>query len=276
MTDPKRKSHRLVPVSEKEELQHERNELLHWVQRILEWPMIVLGFVWLGLLLVELVWDLTPFLEHLSIGIWVIFVLDFLLKLWLAPEKLPFLKHNVLTIISLVVPALRVFRIASAFRALRSLRAVRGIRLVKVVGSINRGMRSLSAALSRRAFGYVMGLSLLVLLIGGAGMYAFEKNEPGGFSSYWEAVWWTSMLLTSLGSDYWPQSPEGRLLCILLGIYGFAVFGYFTATLATFFIGRDADNQKAEIAGSKQIQLLHQEIAALREDLRQMRRNGQA
>jgi voltage-gated potassium channel len=53
------------------------------------------------------------------------------------------------------------------------------------------------------------------------------------------------MLLTSIGSDYFPKSSEGRILCLLLAIYGFAVFGYMTATLASFFLERDVDSAAA-------------------------------
>jgi len=70
-----------------------------------------------------------------------------------------------------------------------------------------------------------------------------------------------------MGSDYFPKTPEGRVLCLLLALYGFAVFGYVTATLATFFIGRDAENPNAEVAGTKELAELHTEIAALRTEI---------
>jgi voltage-gated potassium channel len=63
-----------------------------------------------------------------------------------------------------------------------------------------------------------------------------------------------------------------NVLCFLLALYGFAVFGYVTATIATFFIGRDAESDDAELASAKSIELLRMEIAALREDLRSMSR----
>ena len=47
------------------------------------------------------------------------------------------------------------------------------------------------------------------------------------------------MLLTTMGSDYWPRTPEGRLLCLLLAIYAFTVFGYVTAAIAAYFVDRD-------------------------------------
>ncbi|WP_242920052.1 potassium channel family protein [Pontibacter liquoris] len=249
----------------KHQLARERSKLLNRIERALEGPMVVLGFIWLVLLVVELIWGLTPLLQVCSTIIWIIFILDFTLKFILAPHKLLFLRKNVLTIISLFVPALRLFRVTRLFRIMRSVRAARGLRLVKVLGSINRGMRSLGKAMQRRAFGYVMGLTLVVSTAGAAGMFAFEQEE--GLRTYGDALWWTVMLLTSIGSDYFPVTVEGRMLCLLLALYGFAVFGYFTATLATFFIDRDAGSSETEVAGAKQVQALEREIKMLRAEL---------
>lgn len=70
-------------------------------------------------------------------------------------------------------------------------------------------------------------------------MYAFENEVPmeSGLHNYSAAFWWTAMLMTTMGSDYSPKTPEGQVLCFFLALYAFAVFGYVTATLATFFIG---------------------------------------
>jgi voltage-gated potassium channel len=132
-------------------------------------------------------------------------------------------------------------------------------------------MKALTNTMRRRGFGYVMTFTTIVILAGAAGMYTFEREVPGGLDSYGVAVWWTAMLLTSLGSDYWPQTAEGRLLCLILSIYGFAVFGYVTATLATFFIGRDAEDEAAEVAGASMVEALRSEIAALRLEIRELR-----
>jgi voltage-gated potassium channel len=76
------------------------------------------------------------------------------------------------------------------------------------------------------------------------------------------------MLMTTMGSEYWPRTGEGRLLCLLLSLYAFGVFGYVTATIATFFIGRDAESSEAELAGSEQIRQLMEQISDLRDELR--------
>lgn len=253
-----------------EQLVRERKKLLSSIERLMETPMIFLGFIWLILLIIELIWGLTTTLEYLSLGIWVLFIVDFIIKFVLAPYKLEYLRKNWLTAISLMVPALRVFR---AFRIVRLARGLRGIRLVRVVSGINRSMRSLAATMKRRAVGYVFLLTLAVVFAGAAGMYAIENPAPG-FDSYGMALWWTVMRVITAGSEFFPRTPEGRGLAILLALYGYAVFGYVTATLASFFIGRDAEEKDAPVAGRKDMVALRAEIAKLTRTIQQMNSTG--
>lgn len=252
---------------DEEALERERYELLQRLEDRLETPMLVLAFAWLALLVVELIWGESHLFEIIGTIIWVVFILNFAVEFVLAPHKITYLKRNWLTAISLLIPALRIFRVFRVFRLLRLARAGRGLRLLRVVSSLNRGMHALGASLSRRGFGYMIALTVLVTFAAAAGMYAFENGAPGGLTSYGEALWWTAMVMTTMGSQYWPQTVEGRVLCVLLALYAFAVFGYVTATLATFFVGRDAENDKAELAGAKQLAALREEVSALREEI---------
>lgn len=234
--------------------------------------MLVLSIAWLALFVVEFTRGLTPTLEAVGYAIWALFVVDFGVRLAVAPDRSAYLRGNWLTALSLLVPAVRLFRLARAFRVLRAARAARGLRLVKVVGSFNRGMRALARSFRRRGFGYVVALTLLVTLAGGAGMYAFERDVAGApFDDYASALWWTAMVMTTMGSDYFPRTPEGRALCLGLAVFAFAVFGYVTATLATFFVGRDAAAPDAEVAGQGALDALTAEVRALRAEVRALR-----
>ena len=259
-------------ATDAEVLKRERYELLQRLEGWLETPMLVLAFVWLVLLVVELIRGESLLFTFLGAAIWAIFILDFAVKLVLAPDKVDYLKGNWLTAISLLIPALRLFRVVRAFRLLSLARTGRGLRLVRVVSSLNRGMKALGASLGRRGFGYVIALTLLVTFAGAAGMYAFEAEAPGGPNGYVESLWWTAMIMTTMGSQYWPQTAEGRVLCLFLALYAFGVFGYVTAALATFFVGRDADSIDAEVAGAKQLTALRDEVIALRDEIRALSR----
>jgi voltage-gated potassium channel len=256
----------------KESLNTERYKLLQRLADWLETPMLILAFAWLALLVGELIWGESHLFEVIGTLIWVVFILNFTVEFILAPDKVAYFKSNWLTTISLIIPALRIFRIFRMFRILRLARVGRSMRLFRVVSSLNRGMGALGASLQRRGFGYVAAFTMLVVFAGAAGMYAFENETSNGLKSYGESLWWTAMVMTTMGSEYWPQTLEGRILCVALALYAFSVFGYVTAALATFFIGRDADDDEAELAGSKEILALRKEMAALRDDIRALSR----
>lgn len=254
-----------------QEIDKERETLLEQIHAWLEIPMLALAFIWLALFVVEVIWGLTPILETAGYAIWLVFIVEYVLGFTLAPRKREYLKRNWLKSIALLAPAMRIFRIASLVRLARLSRVARGLRLLRVLSSLNRGMRALGTSMGRRGFGYVAVLTVIVIVVGAAGMYAFERSVAGGgegLANYGAALWWTAMLVTTLGSDYWPQTAEGRVLCFILSLYGIAVFGYITAALATFFIGRDAEHDDAEVAGARSIAALRSEIAALREEIR--------
>ena len=271
---------------EQQQLKHERWSLLEQINNLTETPMTMLSFVWLGLLVVDFTQGLSPLLQWVSNIIWALFALDFVIEILIAPYKLEYIRRNWLTVVSLLLPALRIIRIFRVFRLLRAARAVRSVSLIRVVTSLNRGMRAVGKTLGRRGIGYVVALAALVTFGGAAGMYAFESPQalteagylaPGetlpegvGLASYGEAVWWTAMIMTTMGSEYWPKTAEGRILGWLLAIYAFAIFGYITATIASYFVGQDVAAQQqagaASTAGSEAA-TLQSEIVALRQQL---------
>lgn len=222
--------------------------------------MVLLGLTWLILIVVEFVWGLAPWMTWLSNLVWLVFLIEFVVRFGIAPAKGAFIQRNWSTLIALVLPALRIVRIG---RALRLIRYTRGLKLVRLLTSINRGLRSLGRAMQKRGAGYVSLLTVAVVLAGAAGMLVFEGHGPGSpFSGYSEALWWTAMLVTTLGSDFWPQTAEGRMLTLLLSVYAVGVFGYLAASLASSFIDRES-HQKA---GNTR-----EEMAALRREVEQLR-----
>lgn len=243
-----------------------RAELSRRIEHWFDLPLALLGALWLLLLILEFVYGRTPVIEIGTTVIWILFVLEFGVRFAVAPRRGWFLRRNWLTALSLGLPALRVLRFARVVRVLRIGRGLRAVRLARLITSFNRGMRALGSTMRTRGFPYVLGLTLVVLLLGAAGMFAFERDAGNqiGFATFGAALWWTAMLLTTMGSEYWPRSPEGRLICLLLSAYAFAMFGYITATLASFFVGSDAADERRRSAR------LEDEMVRLRTKLNRM------
>jgi voltage-gated potassium channel len=225
------------------DLRRERWKLTARLVRVLEAPMLVLSGIWSVLLVIEFTRGLSPWLATLNDGIWLAFIAQFVIEFAAAPIKRVYLQKRWITAVSLALPALRLLRLARVARIARLARAARGVRLARLLGAMNRSMRAIALGFRRRGLAYVVLLTAVIAITGAAGMYRFELDAPDGpgFADYGTALWWTAMLLTTMGSDYWPRTPEGRLLCLLIAVYAFAVFGYVTAAIAAYFVGRDKD-----------------------------------
>lgn len=254
----------------------ERRELLEQISDLLERPMLLLSLAWLVLVVADLAGYSRPWMEPLNWVLWGAFVLQFLLEFAIAPEKGRYLRTNWLTAVSLFLPALRLLRVARLARLLRAARAARGLRLVRVVSTANRGLRTARTVLARRGLAYVILINVVVLFVGAGGMFAFEQP---GLATYGDSLWWTAMLLTTLGAGYEPLTPEGRVLAFLLALFAFSVFGYLTATLASLFVRQDREEEGALGASdapappgvAEELRRLREEVALLRHDLHDRR-----
>lgn len=262
----------------KQQQHTEREELLEQISELLERPMILLSLVWLVVVVVDLAGYKARWLDVLGWVLWSAFVLHFLLEFTIAPRKIEYLRTNWLTALALVAPALRLLRIARLVRLLRAARAARGLRLLRVVSTANRGLRTARKTLARRGLPYAIAINVLVLFLGAGGMYAFESRGGAGegLRSYGDALWWTAMLLTTLGANYEPVTVEGRLLAWLLALFAFSVFGYVTASFASLFVQQDrqadANEHGGEAAGAPDAaRPLRDEIGALRDEVRALR-----
>ncbi len=263
---------------EQQDVNDARWELLEHIDVFLDKPMIALSLVWLGLLIRDLTYGLSPLLQTVSDVIWALFVLDFVLGFTIAPHKRGYLRRNWLTVISLLLPALRVFRIVRVIRILRVARASRSLNLVRVLTSTNRGMRAIGMTLGRHGAGYVIALTIIVTFVGAAGMAFLESpaalrqagvgQSATGLTSYGDAFWWTAMIMTTLGSEYWPKTVEGRILGWLLSVYALATFGYITATIASYFVGQTSASAQSQASSSSPVEA---DLAALQREIADLR-----
>lgn len=253
-----------------QQVKRERWRLLRQIHDIFDKPLIVLSFIWVLLVIYDFLHGLNRSLTILSYVIWAVFILNFLIEIIVAPEKIRYLRHHWLTAISLLLPALRIFSIFRIFRLLRAAQAVRSISLLRLLTSLNRSLRAVRRTLYRRRLIYVISATLVVIFSGAAGMAYFESPAAlyqagitgAGLPGYTDALWWTAMIMTTMGSDYWPRTAEGRILTFLLALYAFAIFGFITATIASHFVGQDQGKQLH--ATRSETEMLRAEIASLR------------
>lgn len=250
---------------DKEQLKDERIELLSQINALFDFPLTLLSILWLILIIIDFAYGLSQSLQTLNLVIWGIFIIDFFIELYISPQKKDYLKENWLIALSLFLPPLRVLRLFRGFRLVRFANFFRSLNLARILSSFNRSIRTVRQIMRQRGLRYILLLSTLITFLGAAGMYDFERP---GLTSYWDALWWTAMIMTTIGSNYWPETAEGRILAFLLSVYAFSIFGYVTAALASFLIGKEKEFP------SKETEELRSEVQRLSSEINRLSEKG--
>ncbi len=251
-------------------LASEREELRARLADFLDPILTALAFVTIGALVVEVVAapgsDWATRASTIQNVIWVVFLLDFTVQLTLAPRKLRFLRSNWLSALAVALPALR------ALRVLRAARALRGFNLLRILAGANRGLRSLGRVLAGRQAGFVIAATILVAVLGSAGIWLLERDQPGAnIRSYADALWWASALVTTINADRTPVSPEGRIVAIIMRLYALGISGYITAVIASYLLSERLLPGPAAEPPPAPGHALVDEIAALRREVADLR-----
>ena len=168
-------------------------------------------------------------LEWITTGI---FIIDYLLRLWTADIKLnkgaaSFLLYPLtpLAIIDLlcILPSfaalsgsfriLKVVRLLRAFRVFRAFKALRYSRNMLIIASVIRKQRTALLAVFSLAVSYILISALVIFNV-----------EPDSFGDYFDAVYWATVSLTTVGyGDIYPVTDAGRIITMLSSILGIAV-----------------------------------------------------
>lgn len=218
-----------------------RERLAGLIERRLDIPMAVLSVVWAGLVAYELVAPAGQRDELTLLGnvIWIVFVVEFVVKLVVSGQPIRFLRRRWPSLFFLALPILRIFRVVRAVRVLRALPAAR------VVGSSYRAIGTARTLLGGR-LAYLIVTTAVVVFSGGQLLYLVEGAKGGGEGSLGDAMWWSANLAISGTILFDPTSVWGRLIALTLSAYAVVVFASVAATLGAFFIESRAEQASVE------------------------------
>jgi voltage-gated potassium channel len=218
-----------TPTSERtaiDEPLFERERVSEWLADRLDRPLTIAGFAFLLIVLADLfvargtaagrVLEVTGWL------LWGLFVVEFLVRLFIAPSTSEFLRRNWWQVIFLAVPFLRFLRPVARLRVPR---------LGRVVSSAVRSSRTAARTLSGR-LSWLSVLTGIVVLA--ASQIAFEF---GDFASYGNALH-RAALATVTGTSFGQDVAVLQVLDVVLGVYSVVVFAALAAMLGAFFVDR--------------------------------------
>jgi voltage-gated potassium channel len=180
----------------------------------------------------------------LNWGIWLAFCAEFVVKLWLARERLRYVRTAWLEITLIVLsPPFFVPETMEGLRALRAVRLLRVARMLRVLTLAGLVFRRWRKVLRAHNLHYVLLLGLGSVCIAGVAIYQVEGDENPAMQSIGDGLWWAIGTLTAGFGDTRVATAEGRFIAVPLIFVGLVVIAVFTATVASYFVERQQEEQ---------------------------------
>ncbi|MEI7899569.1 MAG: ion transporter [bacterium] len=211
------------------------------------WQFLMLFFsvYVLIVLLVETMFPLpaevTQLLNVVDLAVCAVFATDFFLQLKAAKSKWGYLKWGWIDLVSSIpsLPFLRIGRLARLVRILRMLRGIRSTRVIVTHLFDNR---------ARGTFATVTLISFVLIVFASIIILNWETVPESTIRTAEDALWWSLATVTTVGyGDVYPATTVGRIVGAVLMVAGVALFGTFTATVASFFVQQDNKHEEEKI-----------------------------
>lgn len=200
----------------------------------------------LALISVIFIWNENSLIRNLDFIIWLIFMFDVSIRFFTSKDKWGYVKKHPLDIVA-IIPLDSIFRLARLGRLLR---------LLRLLAIIKHFMEPLHAIFRTNNLDKVILFLIIVIFVISIPIQLLEPS----IETYADAVWWAVVTSTTVGyGDISPETVVGRLIAVVLMIFGIGLLGLVTSSVASYFI------QKGQREDSTTVKYLKEQMERIEE-----------
>ena len=173
-------------------------------------------------------------LEAIEIAIIFIFTIEYILRIYVADNKMKFITsfYGIIDLLAILPFLLALgidLKLLRALRLFKLLRALKMFRYIKAASRLRHAMVLAGEELILFFF-----ITLVMLFFSAAGIYYFEHEaQPEKFTSIFHSLWWAVATLTTVGyGDMYPITTGGRIFTFFILLIGLSVLAVPTGLLA--------------------------------------------
>ncbi|MFJ8459473.1 potassium channel family protein [Lysinibacillus xylanilyticus] len=166
--------------------------------------------------------------------IWLIFVVDYIVRFSRAENKWHYVKKHPLELVAII----------PFDSLLRAARLVRIFKVLQLLGISSRYLKPFYAVLKTNGLdtAFKFGVAMLFLI-----PIPIAIVEPA-IETYAEALWWGLITITTVGyGDIAPVTVVGRLMAAVLLMVGLGIIAIFTSAVTNYFSNKPKDSRDQQV-----------------------------
>ncbi|GAE28605.1 potassium voltage-gated channel subfamily KQT [Halalkalibacter wakoensis JCM 9140] len=179
--------------------------------------------VLLAIVSVTMIWSDNESLYLIDRIVWFIFLVDVSIRFYKSKGKWEYIKTHPLDFIA-IIPFDAIFQLARIARLFRAIRLIAiGAHFLKPVFDIVR----------TNGLHKVITCTAILIFVSAIPIKTIEPS----MESYADALWWSIVTATTVGyGDISPETNIGRVIALILMIFGIGLIGMITGSIATYFL----------------------------------------
>lgn len=172
---------------------------------------------------------------YMRFQLWVclFFVLDFFVELFYAENKWRMFRHRFLFLL-LSIPYLNIISLCNIELGPEAIYFVRFIPLARGALAMAIVISYLSSNAVTSLFMSYMVIMILVAYFCSLIFYQCEHSVNPEVNTYWTALWWSAMNMSTVGCNISPVTVSGKIVAVVLPISGMVIFPLFTVYLTNY------------------------------------------
>lgn len=213
----------------------------------------ILALVAVYISLCDLTTGCTDFQIRVDYIITIIFIVDYVVRLFISKNKKDFFKQNIFDLIA-IIPFTSLFKVFRVLKVLKVFKALKILKFARLSAYFARFYKRVKFFFEINGLKYMVFVSLFCIVAGGIAIHFVEEM------TVFDGIWWSFVTATTVGyGDISPTTPAGRVIAAILMIVGIGLIGSLTSTITALFFQRHENaskrDTKCEILKTLQMQL---------------------
>lgn len=193
---------------------------------------------------------------YMTFQFWVcvVFIIDFFIGLYLAENKRRYFWRRIVFLL-LSIPYLNIVNQMDIHLSHDALYFVRFIPLARGALAVSIVMSYLSSNAVTSMFMSYLVIMIFIAYFCSLIFYQREAPVNPDVKSYWTALWWSAMNMSTVGCSISPMTVSGKIVAVILPVSGMIIFPLFTVYLTDFVTSqkkKDAEERAEALAQARQ------------------------
>lgn len=203
----------------------------------------ILALVSVYISLCDLTTGCTDFQIRVDYIITIIFIVDYVVRLFISNNKKDFFKQNIFDLIA-IIPFTSLFKVFRVLKVLKVFKALKILKFARLSAYFARFYKRVKFFFEINGLKYMVFVSLFCIVAGGIAIHFVEEM------TVFDGIWWSFVTATTVGyGDISPTTPAGRVIAAILMIVGIGLIGSLTSTITALFFQRHENASKRDTKG---------------------------